>query len=128
MGPEDGVGREAAERSDSEVSALDGMLTHSSLSGDSGALMSSPSAGSCSLHWAEVEPSQRVLWAHYDARGADAGNSPGVWHLLGLTSPRCVGATGVERRPTWGTRGRCGPWFWTLPGARPLGRAQVQRA
>lgn len=33
MGPEDGVGREAAERSDSEVSALDGMLTHSSLSG-----------------------------------------------------------------------------------------------
>lgn len=34
MGPKDGVGREAAERSDSEVSALDGMLTHSSLSGE----------------------------------------------------------------------------------------------
>lgn len=33
MGPEDGVGREAAERLDSEVSARDGMLTPSSLSG-----------------------------------------------------------------------------------------------
>ena len=60
--------------------------------------MSSPSAGSASLDWGGVERSQRALWAYCDARGGDAGNSPRVWHLLGLTSPPCVeGATGVGR-------------------------------
>lgn len=61
MGPEDGEGREGAERSGSEVRALDGILTHSSLSGRLWGSHVLSHAGSCSLDWGEAEPSRRAL-------------------------------------------------------------------